>query len=69
MEPAQKLLWTPANESEYLRGTEKTVSVKEPDDLEIALGQVDGGSSGSAFEAGKVGGGHVATVSETKLGK
>jgi len=53
LQPPQKRLGAVANECCDLGGTEKTVLVDQPDDFAIAVGQLDAGNLGGAFETGK----------------
>ena len=52
MQAAEKLLRLVADEHHDLLGTEKTMPAKEPDDVVVALGQLQRSGIGSATEAG-----------------
>ena len=54
----QELLLTAGNERIDLGRTDKTKPLHQPDDFAVALGKLDGGNCGGAFEAGKTGSTH-----------
>ena len=62
LQPPYDLLLAAAHERYDLIGTEKTMPVNEPDDVAVALSQLDRRNRGNALEAGKSG--HPATMAE-----
>ncbi len=60
LQPPYNLLLAPAQKCHDLAGTEKTMPVDEPDDVVVALGQLDGRNRENLFEAGESG--HPATM-------
>jgi hypothetical protein len=55
LQPSYNLLLAAAHERHDLAGTEKTMPVDEPHDVEVALRQLDGGNRGNTFKTGKSG--------------
>jgi len=53
LQPPHNLLFAAAHERHDLTGTEKTMPVNEPDDVAVALRQLDGRDRGNAFETGE----------------
>ena len=63
LQPPYNLLLAPAQKCHDLAGTEKTMPVDEPDDVTVALRQLDGRNREDTFETGKSG--HPATMKGT----
>ena len=55
LQPSENLPFTSANEGADVRGTQKPMPVNEPDDGEVALGELNLRDCRSAFEAGEAG--------------
>ena len=60
----QKLLRAAGNERTNMGRTHKAKPVDQTDDLSVALGKLYGGNCGCAFETGKTGRFHPATLPE-----
>src|SRR6185369_5347507 len=62
LQSSQKLLCTAWDKRDDMRRPQKAMSVNQPDDLAITLGQLDGFGLGSTFESGKTGKHHLSTL-------
>jgi hypothetical protein len=68
LQPAGQILCAPANQSKDLMGTQKPVPVDEPENVMVALRQLNGRNRGHALESGKAG--HSASMMVTgKMGE
>ena len=69
MQSSKKGLRTAAYERNDLLGTEKTMPANEPEDVEVAFGELHGSNFGGAVEAWEPGGFHLSTIRERRRGK
>ena len=65
LQAPQKWLRAAAEKRNDVSGTEKAMSVNQPDDLAVALRQLHGSNQMGAFETGKADRLHLSTLPET----